>query len=56
MQRQPFFSLDLKQTVNQWLCIALISLMCFWVVLYYFVHKTTAIGNNLVAGAAALER
>ena len=38
---------DLKNPVNQWLCIALIALICFWVVLYYFVNKTEAFGNNL---------
>lgn len=41
----PFF----KQRVNQWLCIALISLMCFWTVLYYLTHKAQAIGEELVS-------
>lgn len=38
-----------KQQVNQWLCIALIGLMCFWTVLYYVSHKAEAIGSSLVA-------
>jgi hypothetical protein len=37
-----------RQKVNQWLCIALISLMCFWTVLYYLTNKAQAIGNTLV--------
>ncbi len=36
-----------KQNVNQWLCIALISLMCFWVVLYYLSNKALLIGNAI---------
>jgi len=40
--------LDLKQPVNQWMGIALIGMMCFWVVLYYFVNKTEAFGNNYI--------
>lgn len=31
---------DWKQPVNQWLCIALIGVMCFWVALFYFVNQT----------------
>ncbi len=34
-----------KQAVNQWLGIAFIALICFWVVLYYFVNKTEAFGE-----------
>ncbi len=42
-----FFSLsEMKQPVNQWLCIALISLLCFWTVLYYFTQTAQAIGEN----------
>ena len=39
----------LKQKVNSYLCIALISLMAFWTVLYYFVNRTEAFGNNYVS-------
>ena len=38
----------LKQNVNQWLCIALVSLMCFWTVLFYFTNKAQALGEDLV--------
>ncbi len=37
-----------KQKVNQYLCIALISLMAFWVVLYYLTAKAQIIGENIV--------
>ncbi len=39
----------LKQKVNQWLCIALISLMTFWTVLYYLSNKAQAIGSLSVS-------
>jgi hypothetical protein len=49
MERRSFFSLaDLKQPVNQWLCIAFISLLCFWTVLYYFTQKAAIIADNYV--------
>ena len=32
---KTFFS----QRVNQWLSLALIGLLCFWTVIYYFGHK-----------------
>ena len=35
-----------KQRVNQWLCIALIGLMCFWTTLYYITNKAEAIGES----------
>ena len=35
------------QKVNQNLCLALISLMAFWTVLYYFTNKAEAIADNL---------
>ena len=38
-----------KQKVNQYLCIALISLMAFWVVLYYFTVKAELVGENIIA-------
>ena len=46
--KRPFFSFDLRQPVNQWLCFALIGLMAFWVVLYYFVNRTSAFANDYV--------
>lgn len=45
----------LTQRINQWLCIALIGLMAFWVVLYYFSHKATLIGNSVVSGISFYE-
>ena len=39
----------LKQKVNSFLCIALISLMTFWTCLYYFVNTSETIGNGMVA-------
>lgn len=37
----------LTQKVNQWLCIALLGLMCFWVVLYYLSNKAKVFGNEI---------
>ena len=42
-----------KQRVNQWLCIALICLMGFWTVLYYFTSKAQEIGNEIVSERGA---
>ena len=39
---------EAKQPVNQWLCIAFISLCCFWTVLYYVTQKAEAIGDSFV--------
>ena len=39
---------DLKQQVNQWLCIALLATVTFVVTIYYVSHKAQAIGNNFV--------
>jgi hypothetical protein len=47
---------DLKNPVNQWLCIAFICLICFWVVLYYFVNRTEAVGNSLAQSPASSYR
>jgi spore maturation protein SpmA len=44
-----------KQQVNQWLCISLISLMCFWVVLFYLTNKARMIGESLVIGQINLD-
>ena len=38
---------DLKNPINQWLGIALIGTMCFWVVLYYLVNQTQTFGVAL---------
>ncbi|MDB5239021.1 MAG: hypothetical protein JWO00_356 [Candidatus Parcubacteria bacterium] len=49
MSSEPFFSFDLHQQINQWLCIALVALLGFLVCLYYFVNKAEAFGNFYVA-------
>lgn len=46
----------LKQRVNQWLCIALLGLMCFWTVLFYFTHKAQEIADNVIANRNALDK
>jgi len=47
MNKKHFFSLsELKQPVNQWLCIAFMALWLFWFLLYYVVQKAQAIGEN----------
>ncbi len=43
-----------KQTVNQWLCIALVCLMCFWTVLYYLANKAEAIGESISSNELSL--
>jgi hypothetical protein len=35
-----------RQKVNSFLCIALISLLTFWVVLYYLSAQAEVIGKN----------
>lgn len=52
MERAAFFNLDLRQPVNQWLGIALVSLMCFWVVLYYFAQKSELVAQSFVSQAS----
>jgi hypothetical protein len=50
MQKSSFFSLaELKQPVNQWICIAFLGVFCFWLVLYYFTEKTRIIGDTYAA-------
>ena len=46
-KKTSFLSLaEMKQPVNQWLCIAFIGVFCFWTMLYYFVQKADAVGKN----------
>ncbi len=35
-----------KQVINQWIAMTFIAVICFWVVLYYFVNRTEAFGND----------
>lgn len=48
-----------KQVINQWIGITFIALICFWVVLYYFVNRTEAFGEtytgNINANYSLLE-
>jgi hypothetical protein len=54
--RLGFFSFsELKQPVNQWLCIAFIGVWCFWIVLYYVTQKTEAVGDTIRAHRAAAQ-
>ncbi len=46
----------LKQSVNQWLCIALLGLMCFWVVLYYLSNKALLIGNAIATNSEEIRK
>jgi len=46
MDKPKFFSLaEMKQPVNQWLCIAFLGLLCFWVVLFYATSKAYGIAD-----------
>jgi hypothetical protein len=46
MDKPKFFSLaEMKQPVNQWICIAFLGLLCFWVVLFYSSSKAYGIGD-----------
>lgn len=55
MNKTSFFSLDLKQSVNQWLGIGLLVVMCFWVVVYYFVNSTAVVSDKFVKIAATTQ-
>jgi hypothetical protein len=47
MNKKSFFSLaELKQPVNQWLCIAFMGVLFFWTALYYFTSKAEAVGKT----------
>ncbi|MFA6294882.1 MAG: hypothetical protein WC666_00470 [Candidatus Paceibacterota bacterium] len=49
MNRAHFFSLaEMKQPVNQWLCIAFMGLWVFWFLLFYVVDRTKTIGEAYV--------
>jgi hypothetical protein len=52
-----FFSLaEMKQPVNQWLCIAFLGIWCFWIVFYYTTQKAQLIGENFTANASGLNQ
>jgi hypothetical protein len=51
---EPFFSLaELRQPVNQWLCIIFLGLLCFWTLVYYFTNKAEAVSDRYVNERAA---
>jgi hypothetical protein len=46
MDKPKFFSLaEMKQPVNQWLCVAFLGLLCFWTVLIYASSKAYSIAD-----------
>ena len=47
-----FFNFDLHQLVNSWLCITLISLMCLWVALFYYLDRGDSLAHNFVGSYA----
>jgi hypothetical protein len=50
-----FFNLNPHQTVNQWLCIILISAWCFGMVLYWFSEKAKILETQINAQQIALQ-
>jgi hypothetical protein len=51
--KPKFFSLaEIRQPVNQWICIAFIGVWCFWIVLYYFVQKAQDVGEAMNLSAS----
>lgn len=54
--KKKFFSLaELKQPVNQWLCIAFLGVLCFWTLLYYASQKALSIGQVFMAQSSSFE-
>lgn len=50
MNKSSFFSLsELKQPVNQWICLAFIGVLVFWIVLYYFTQKAEIAAESYTA-------
>lgn len=48
--KRGFFDLEqMKQPVNQWLCIAFLGVFCFWTVLFYFTEKTQAVAEEITS-------
>lgn len=45
-----------QQKVNSFLCIALLSLMTFWVGLYYLSSQAERIGNNWAGSYVAVDQ
>lgn len=49
-------SANAKEKVNQWLGIAFISVLCFWIVLYYFTERAVVIGDTYEEAYASMFR
>lgn len=55
MKKKSFFSwAELKQPVNQWLCIAFLGIFCFWTVLYYVTQKAQIIADGYSDNSASI--
>lgn len=46
MQRKFFSLAEMKQPVNQWLCVAFLGVWFFWMVLFYASVKANDVGNS----------
>jgi hypothetical protein len=49
-----FFSLSIKQPINQWLCIGLMVAWCVWVLVYYVGHDIATVNADISANKALL--
>ncbi len=45
-----------KMVVNQWLCIALLCAICFWVVLFYLVESAQAVAEQYISSQYGADR
>ncbi len=46
MLNQNFFSLSIRQPINQWLCIGLMVSWTIWVVVYYIKDQLSTIATS----------
>lgn len=52
MPKNSFFSLsEIKQPVNQWICIAFLGIWCVWLVIYFASKKAEVFTNAYAANA-----
>jgi multidrug resistance efflux pump len=49
-----FFSLSIRQPINQWLCIGLMVSWCVWVLIHYVGHEITTVDARVSARNAIL--
>lgn len=46
-EHNSFFSLaELRQPVNQWICVAFLGVLCFWFVLYLLTNDALAVADS----------